>query len=189
MLCCEVLGNLGDHGFAAGLGDFDVDHVDIDWHEAFKKLHRKTSEQGREVGIHLGDWVLSRGLSDGDVLGVVDGILYQLIDIINSVRNYIRIEGSTDDIPIHSARYTDNWDLAADRAANVARVMMAEGVDPKRISVISYAEYRPVAPNDSEENRQLNRRVDVVFLNSELDVYEPGNSSEPTPTLTPSPTP
>lgn len=120
-------------------------------------------------------------------------ILYQLIDIINSVRNYIRIEGSTDDIPIHSARYTDNWDLAADRAANVARVMMAEGVDPKRISVISYAEYRPVAPNDSEENRQLNRRVDVVFLNSELDVYEPGNSSEPTPSptpeLTPSPTP
>lgn len=73
MLCCEVLGNLGDHGFAAGLGDFDVDHVDIDWHEAFKKLHRKTSEQGREVGIRLGDWVLSRGLSDGDVLGVVEG--------------------------------------------------------------------------------------------------------------------
>ena len=63
MLCCEVLGNLGDHGFAAGLGDFDVDHADIDWHEAFKKLHRKTSEQGREVGIRLGDWVLSRGLS------------------------------------------------------------------------------------------------------------------------------
>lgn len=73
MLCCEVLGNLGDHGFAAGLGDFDVDHVDIDWHEAFKKLRRKTSEQGREVGIRLGDWVLSRGLSDGDVLGVVEG--------------------------------------------------------------------------------------------------------------------
>lgn len=112
-------------------------------------------------------------------------ILYQLIDIINSVRNYIRIEGSTDNIPIHSARYTDNWALAADRAANVARVMMAEGVDPKRITVISYSEYRPVAPNDSEENRQLNRRVDVVFLNSELDVYEPGNSSEPTPSPTP----
>ncbi len=112
-------------------------------------------------------------------------ILYQLIDIIQSVQNYIRVEGSTDDIPIHSARYQDNWALAADRAANVARVMMASGVDPKRITVISYGEYRPVAPNDSEANRQLNRRVDVVFLNSELDIYEPGNSSEPTPTSSP----
>lgn len=112
-------------------------------------------------------------------------ILYQLIDIIQSVKNYIRVEGSTDDIPIHSARYKDNWALAADRAANVARVMMASGVDPKRITVISYGEYRPVAPNDTEANRQLNRRVDVVFLNSELDMYEPGNTSEPTPTPTP----
>jgi chemotaxis protein MotB len=109
-------------------------------------------------------------------------ILYQLIDIIQSVQNYIRVEGSTDDIPIHSARYYDNWALAADRAANVARVMKETGVDPKRITVISYGEYRPVAPNDSEANRQLNRRVDVVFLNSELDIYEPGNTNEPTPT-------
>jgi chemotaxis protein MotB len=114
-------------------------------------------------------------------------ILYQLIDIIQSVQNYIRVEGSTDDIPIHSARYYDNWALAADRAANVARVMKETGVDPKRITVISYGEYRPVAPNDSEANRQLNRRVDVVFLNSELDIYEPGNTDEPTPTPTPTP--
>lgn len=118
-------------------------------------------------------------------------ILYQLIDIIQSVNNYIRVEGSTDNVPIHSARYKDNWALAADRAANVSRVMELEGVDPKRITVISYGEHRPVAPNDTEENRRLNRRVDVVFLNSELDVYEPGNSSEPTQSSTPtaSPTP
>ena len=112
-------------------------------------------------------------------------ILYQLIEIIQSVKNYIRVEGSTDDIPIHSARYKDNWALAADRASNVARVMMSTGVDPKRITVISYGEFRPVAPNDTEANRQLNRRVDVVFLNSELDMYEPGNTSEATPTPTP----
>ena len=73
MLCEKVLGNLGDAAFAAGLEGARVDHVDVDWHEAFKKLHRKTSEQGREVGVRLGDWVLSRGLSDGDVLGVEEG--------------------------------------------------------------------------------------------------------------------
>lgn len=73
MLCEKVLGNLCDTEFVAGLEGARVDHVDVDWHEAFKKLHRKTSEQGREVGIRLGDWVLSRGLSDGDVLGVEEG--------------------------------------------------------------------------------------------------------------------
>ena len=75
MLCEEVLGNLGDAAFAHALSErlgegFSVDRVDFDWHEAFKRLHRKTSEAGRDVGIRLGDWVLSRGLSEGDVLGV-----------------------------------------------------------------------------------------------------------------------
>lgn len=116
-------------------------------------------------------------------------ILYQLIDIILSVKNYIRVEGSTDNVPIHSGRYKDNWALAADRAANVARVMHAAGVAPERITVISYGEYRPVATNDTEEGRQLNRRVDVVFLNSELDVYEPGNSDDPSASPEATPTP
>ncbi len=74
MLCEEVLGNLSDEEWAGLVaGDATVDYVDVDWHEAFKKLHRKTSAGGREVGVRLGDWVLSRGLSDGDVLGVEEG--------------------------------------------------------------------------------------------------------------------
>ena len=70
MLCESVLGNLGDPAFVEGLGQVEVDYVELDWHEAFKKLHRKTSLGGREVGVRLGDWVLQRGLSEGDVLGV-----------------------------------------------------------------------------------------------------------------------
>ena len=66
MLCSEVVGRLGDPAFAG----MDVDYVELDWHEAFKKLHRKVSVGGRDVGIRLGDWVLSKGLSSGDVLGM-----------------------------------------------------------------------------------------------------------------------
>ena len=74
MLCEEVLGNLADEEWAGLVADGAVvDYVDVDWHEAFKKLHRKTSAAGREVGVRLGDWVLSRGLSEGDVLGVEEG--------------------------------------------------------------------------------------------------------------------
>ena len=60
---------MGDPAFAG----MDVDYVELDWHEAFKKLHRKVSVGGRDVGIRLGDWVLQKGLSTGDVLGVDEG--------------------------------------------------------------------------------------------------------------------
>lgn len=74
MLCEKVLGNLADDEWAAAVAaGATVDYVDVDWHEAFKKLHRKVSLGGREVGVRLGDWVLSRGLSSGDVLGVEEG--------------------------------------------------------------------------------------------------------------------
>ncbi len=74
MLCEEVLGNLADEQWAARVAaGADVDYVDVDWHEAFKKLHRKVSAGGRDVGVRLGDWVLTRGLSSGDVLGVDGG--------------------------------------------------------------------------------------------------------------------
>lgn len=70
MLCTEVLGNMEDSAVADRYKEYSVDHVNLDWHEAFKKLHRKTSEGGLDVGIRLGDWVLTHGLHSGDVLGV-----------------------------------------------------------------------------------------------------------------------
>ena len=66
MICEEVLGNLN-----SGLDDRkEVDYVDIEWHEAFKKLHRKTSQSGIEVGIKLDNDILTRGLRQGDVLAI-----------------------------------------------------------------------------------------------------------------------
>lgn len=75
MLSEKVIGNVSD---AALMGELEgrlgpgltVDHVDFDWHEAYKRLHRKTSEGGRDVGMRLGDWVLTRGIAQGDILGV-----------------------------------------------------------------------------------------------------------------------
>lgn len=75
MLCETVLGNLNDPAFADGLAarlgaGYEVDPVDFAWEELFKRIHRKTSAGGRAVGVRLDDKVLSRGLSEGDVLGV-----------------------------------------------------------------------------------------------------------------------
>lgn len=64
MLCEKVLGKVSDPQFEG----LRVDYVDIEWHEAFKKLHRKTSAEGEDVGIRMGNDVLKRGLNQDDVL-------------------------------------------------------------------------------------------------------------------------
>jgi chemotaxis protein MotB len=101
-------------------------------------------------------------------------LLGQIAAIINSVDNYIHVEGSADNVPIRSAAFPSNWELASQRAINVAKEIIAQNVAPQRVAAVSFGEYRPVASNDQEENRKYNRRVDIVFVNPELSKYEAG---------------
>ena len=64
MLCETVLGNLSEERFQG----LDVDYVDVEWYEAFAKIHRKVSEKGVDVGIRLDNEVLKKGLHQDDVL-------------------------------------------------------------------------------------------------------------------------
>jgi chemotaxis protein MotB len=74
----------------------------------------------------------------------------------------IVIGGHTDDRPIRTPRYRDNWDLSAARAIAVVRELVARrGIDPRRIEAQGFADTRPVAPNDSDGNRALNRRIEI----------------------------
>ncbi|MFQ7001287.1 MAG: urease accessory protein UreE [Clostridium sp.] len=66
MLAESILGKINDEKFK----DFNIDYVDIEWHEAFKKIHKKKTHSGVEIGIKLGDYILKRGLNDGDVLAI-----------------------------------------------------------------------------------------------------------------------
>ena len=66
MLVEKVIGNINDEQFK----NSNIYYVDIEWHEAFKKLHRKTSQSGIEVGIKLDNDILTRGLRQGDVLAI-----------------------------------------------------------------------------------------------------------------------
>lgn len=72
MICEKILGKLTDGVFSGK----KVDYVDIHWDEAFKKLHRKTSQGGTELGIRLDDSVLTRGLNQDDVLAVEGDTVY-----------------------------------------------------------------------------------------------------------------
>ena len=80
--------------------------------------------------------------------------------------NAVRVEGHTDDIPIHNIRFSSNWDLSAARASRVVEFLIGRGVDAERLSATGYAEFHPRTPNTSAEGRAKNRRIDLVVLNA-----------------------
>lgn len=76
----------------------------------------------------------------------------------------VQVEGHTDNVPIHTATYPSNWELAAARALGVIRAMHGAGLDPARLSAASYGQFRPFADNELETGRALNRRIQIVLL-------------------------
>ena len=85
-----------------------------------------------------------------------------------AARNFeIRVEGHTDDVPIHNSTYRSNWDLSTARATEVVNMLVSKyDFNPQRISVAGYAQYRPIASNDTEEGRRKNRRIDLVIVSA-----------------------
>jgi chemotaxis protein MotB len=106
-----------------------------------------------------------------DLSDSINGVLEKLTDIFQTMPNDIRIEGHTDDVPISpgsglAQRFPTNWELSSQRAVNVLKVLEKLGLDKARVSASAYADSKPIKPNDSEENRALNRRVEIVILNT-----------------------
>ena len=90
--------------------------------------------------------------------------LKSLAQVLKKLPNSIDVEGHTDNLPINNELFPSNWELSAARAASVVHLFTSYGVNPKRLSSIGYAEYRPIADNATSEGRVKNRRVKVVIL-------------------------
>ena len=77
----------------------------------------------------------------------------------------LRIEGHTDNLPIHNNRFNSNWELSTGRATEVVRLLLTEyGFAPDRLAAAGYGEFHPIANNASSDGRATNRRVDIVIL-------------------------
>lgn len=77
----------------------------------------------------------------------------------------IRVNGHSDNQPIHNAQFASNWELSTARAMTVLRLLVNDGgFEPTKISAAGFGEYRPVADNSTSEGRRINRRVDLVVL-------------------------
>ena len=90
-------------------------------------------------------------------------VLSNLATIFSTFNNPIQVEGFTDNQPIKTTTFPSNWELSAARAASVVHLFMRKGIDPTRMSAVGFAEFRPIADNNTKEGRQENRRVLIVI--------------------------
>jgi chemotaxis protein MotB len=85
---------------------------------------------------------------------------------------WVRVEGHTDNVPIAKplqATYPTNWELSAARAITVVRFLQEQGgVPPKMLMAAAFGQYQPIAPNDTPENKQKNRRIEIVLQNKDV---------------------
>jgi chemotaxis protein MotB len=93
------------------------------------------------------------------------GKIEQIAKVLSQHGFYLRVEGHSDDQPIHTAQFDSNWQLSTARAMAVLMLLINKsGLDPDKISLAGYGQYRPIADNASPDGRKMNRRVDLVVV-------------------------
>ncbi len=160
--------------------------------EDLEKLKDILEEYAESIG--LGEEIILSVEERGLVVRFMDNVLFdsgkadlkpESKEILKSVAEIlnrdefkdklIKVEGHTDTDPIlYSKKYPTNWELSVIRATNVLRYLVEEeNIEGNRISSSGYSYYRPIAPNDTRENKAKNRRVDIVILRSSFEGIEP----------------
>ncbi|NLW39993.1 MAG: OmpA family protein [Tissierellia bacterium] len=178
-------------GSSLDMMDFEIEYMDEGDRE-LEELRELLEEYAGENG--LGPEIILNVEERGLVIRFMDKVLFdsgkadlkpeakEILDSVAEILNreefkdkLIKVEGHTDTDPIvYSTTFPTNWELSAIRATNVLRYLVEEnGIDGNRISSSGYSYHRPIAPNDTPENKQMNRRVDIVILKSIYEDMEP----------------
>jgi len=96
--------------------------------------------------------------------------LGNFVKVAGPLQARIRIEGHTDNVPIHNGRFDSNWEFSTARATEITKLFITRyAMAPRRLSASGYGEYYPVASNVTPQGRAANRRVDLVILTSNAD--------------------
>jgi chemotaxis protein MotB len=118
---------------------------------------------GDQINLQIdGRYLFDSGKAElKDSAAVIFNNLAQLFRENPSYR--IAIRGHTDDLTIETVQFPSNWELSAVRATTVLRYFIQQGIDPERMSATGFADFFPLVPNDTPENRAKNRRVEFVL--------------------------
>lgn len=124
----------------------------------------KIREEERGVVLQLDETIL---FDSGEAVlkDYSRNILNTITTVIKNIDNDVLIEGNTDNIPINNEYFKSNWELSTARAVSIVRYFVeTKEINPTRFSVKGYAEYKPLVENNTEENRSINRRVDILIV-------------------------
>ena len=100
-------------------------------------------------------------------------VLSKVAKVVNGKPDFeCMVEGHTDNVPYQSGVLLDNWDLSVKRSTSIIRVLQSLGVNPKQLIAAGRADYVPLVPNDTAENRATNRRTRIVVLPKIDQFYE-----------------
>ncbi|HHW30985.1 MAG TPA: OmpA family protein [Clostridiaceae bacterium] len=121
-------------------------------------------EEEEELVLRFDSVVLFE-LGKADILPSGQEVLLKLGSILKELDNEIIIEGHTDNLPINTLLFPTNWELSTKRATNVVLFLVEKsGLDPAKLAATGRGEFKPIRPNDTEENRSKNRRIDIIIL-------------------------
>ncbi len=125
--------------------------------------HVRVLREGEALGIAI-DADLLFGEGDARLSAPAGGVIADIARVLAERPYAIRFEGHTEATPIANSRYASNWELSAARAAVVVRRLIACGIAESRLTAIGMAANRPVAGNEEESGRKLNRRVHLLVI-------------------------
>ena len=130
----------------------------------FKENDLTVKVKNGKVYVSLAEQLLfGSGSTTVDKKG--EGALQQLGKAIKDQKDiHVMIEGHTDNVPIskESQRFDDNWDLSVLRATSITRILIKAGMSPNQITSAGKGEFSPIAPNDNAQNKQKNRRTEII---------------------------
>jgi len=127
------------------------------------------SERPYEIILSLGSDVMfpsgsaQLNASQTEIAKTVAAVIYEAQR--DGLRFRVQVSGHTDNVPIHTAQYTSNWNLSLDRAAQfMAAMINGTNLDPRVFTAVGHGELDPIDTNDTAEGRARNRRVEVSFM-------------------------
>ena len=183
----RLVASPGDHAAAAAQENGDLDSLRRELQETLAPEISRHEVVLRSTPDGLVISLKEVGFFDSGIASVKAGSqpAFDRIAAQLAKRPYhIRIEGHTDDVPIHNAQFASNWELSTARATELIRLLIVKyGFSPDRLSAAGYAQYHPIADNAVPGGRAQNRRVDVVILRQEGE----GQAAPPAQPVPPAP--
>ncbi len=126
----------------------------------------RLDENARGLIIHIKENILFAS-GNAELNKGSKEVLKRLAVILKELPNDIRVEGHTDNVPIHNSLFPSNWHLSVTRALNTAYYLInSEGLSADKISIVGYSKYKPIDDNNTIKGRANNRRVDIVIIRS-----------------------